>query len=423
VKWWRKGKPADDATNKHNESSKYTSKNPTNLEKYDCYSILGITHNASEEEIKRAYRRLALQYHPDRNKSPEATAIFTVIQIAYDTLIDPGKRRQYDSSIPALQSTQQTTIKVDLEGAFTEGYTMDDHAAISIKDSDEAIVFENSISIPIIWIQSHDGQKQYSIYTGVAFERMFRTIYKLMDPKEKLDDLEVMGTPELRAHFDARFWNRGQTNVSLYCYSSMSFTIINGLPYLYLHGARYHNINQEITPDFYAKLRDAIKGIIHAELEGTVEIPKEEIEPATLFQPIKHINELKLPPREVCVTFANICRIKSAQSAVEMLSKIYGVSPMKLVFQHRFPVNDMVCRDALAVYYADDMIAYFKPEGTSMRTILHEFYHHLVNCYGVKDMLDYQILPDPVTGYYARNEREERAANSYADTFLRRAVG
>lgn len=421
VKWRRGKKPTDD--DKREESSKYTPKTTTDLNKYDCYSILGITHNANDEEIKRAYRRLALQYHPDRNKSPEATAIFTVIQIAYDTLVDPSKRRRYDSTIPALGSSQQTTVKVNLEGAFTEGYAIDDHATISIKDSDEAIVFENSITVPTIWIHTHEGEKQYPIYTDVAFERLFRAIYKLMDPNETLQDLRVMGTPALRAHFDARFWNRGQTNVSLYCYSSMSFTIVNGLPYLYLHGAKYHNINHEITLDFYAKLRDAIGSIIHAELEGTVEIPKEEIEPATLFQPIKHISELKLPPREVCVTFANICRIKSAQSAVEMLSKIYGVLPLKLVFQHRFPVNDMVCRDALAVYYTDDMTAYFKPEGTSMRTILHEFYHHLVNCYGVKDMLDYQILPDPVTGYYARNEREESAANSYADTFLRRAIG
>jgi hypothetical protein len=154
-----------------------------------------------------------------------------------------------------------------------------------------------------------------------------------------------------------------------------------------------------------------------------VEIPKEEIEPNTLYSPIKHISDLKLPPREVCSIFANICRLKSAQKAVDMLSKIYGVPSMKTVFQHRFPVNDMVCRDAVAVYYSDGMTAYFKPEGTSMRTILHEFYHHLVSCYGVHEMLDYQILPDPVTGYYARNEREERAANSYADTFLRRAIG
>jgi hypothetical protein len=427
VKWWKgRRKAGDEPKEKKDEessSSRYERKDPTNLNKYDCYSILGITHNANDEEIKRAYRRLALQYHPDRNRSPEATAIFTVIQIAYDTLIDPGRRRQYDSTIPALGSVQQTTIKVELEGAFTEGQVMDDIAVISIKDSDEAIVFENSVTVPTIWIQTHGSQKQYSIYTDVAFERLFRIIYRLMDPKEKLDGLEVTGTPEMRAHFDARFWNRGQTNVSLYCYSSMSFTIINGLPYLYLHGARYHNASQEITLDFYAKLRDAISGIIHAELEGTVEVPKEEMEPTTLFQPVKHVSELKLPPREVCATFASICRIKSAQAAIDMLCKVYGVPPMKLVFQHRFPVNDMVCRDAIAVYYSDDMTAYFKPEGMSIRTMLHEFYHHLVSCYGARDMLDYQMIPDPVTGYYARNEREERAANSYAETFLRRAIG
>ena len=54
----------------------------------------------------------------------------------------------------------------------------------------------------------------------------------------------------------------------------------------------------------------------------------------------------------------------------------------------------MVCKDALAVYYPDGMTAYFRPEGTTMTTILHEFYHHLVNCYGAKDMLDYQIIPE-----------------------------
>lgn len=337
--------------------------------------------------------------------------------------MDSRKRRQYDSTIPALGATKQSKIKVVLEGAYTEGYGLDDHAAISVLDTDEAIVFENSITIPTIWIHSNGEHKQYVIFTDAAFERLFRAIYAIMSPNEKMDDLEVTGTPELRAHFDGRFWNRGQTNVSLYCYSSMSFTIIDGLPYLYLHGAKYHNAHHELTMDFYVKLRQAISDIIRAELKGTVEPPKEALEPATLFQPVKHINELRLPPREICDTFAILCRTKTAQAAVDMLSKVYGVPSMKTVFQHRFPVNDMVCRDALAVYYTDDMTAYFKPEGVSMVTILHEFYHHLVNCYGVKDMLDYQILPDPVTGYYARNEREERAADSYAQTFIRRVLG
>lgn len=88
-----------------------------------------------------------------------------------------------------------------------------------------------------------------------------------------------------------------------------------------------------------------------------------------------------------------IFAVVSAQKALEMLSKAYGVPEMKAVFQHRFPVNDMVCRDELAVYYSDDMTSYFKPGGTSIKTILHEFYDRLVNSYGVRDMLDIKFYP------------------------------
>ena len=392
-----------------------------NPDDYDCYSILGLTYNAEPDEIKRAYRRLALLYHPDRNKSEEATAIFTVVQMAYDTLMDAGKRRRYDSTIPALGSTMQTRVKVILEGAYTEGYALDDRASISLLGTDEAIVFENSITIPTIWVHSQSGHKQYSLFTETAFERLFRALYGIVDPKEKLKGLRVAGTPELRAHFDARFWNRGQTNVSLYCYSSMSFTIINGLPHFYLQGARYYNSDHQIDVEFFEKMKSSILSLVVAELQGgRVEPPPDATEQQTLFQPARQVLDLQLPPVEVCDRFAYLCRTKSAEAALEMLSKVYGVPTLRIVFQHRFPVNDMVCRDALAVYYADEMTSYFRPEGISMKTILHEFYHHLVHCYGVLDSLDYQIIPDPVTGYYARNEREEKAADSYANAFIRR---
>ncbi|MEM2236903.1 MAG: DnaJ domain-containing protein [Candidatus Caldarchaeum sp.] len=62
----------------------------------DYYEILGVPRNASKEEIKRAYRRLALQYHPDRNKSPDAEEKFKEISEAYAVLIDDEKRRLYD---------------------------------------------------------------------------------------------------------------------------------------------------------------------------------------------------------------------------------------------------------------------------------------------------------------------------------------
>jgi molecular chaperone DnaJ len=64
--------------------------------KKDYYEILGVPRNATKEEIKRAYRRLVLQYHPDRNKSPEAEEKFKEISEAYAVLSDDEKRRIYD---------------------------------------------------------------------------------------------------------------------------------------------------------------------------------------------------------------------------------------------------------------------------------------------------------------------------------------
>ncbi|OAG28309.1 DnaJ C-terminal domain-containing protein [Thermodesulfatator autotrophicus] len=63
----------------------------------DYYKILGVSRNATQEEIKKAYRRLALKYHPDRNRgNKEAEERFKEINEAYAVLSDPEKRRQYD---------------------------------------------------------------------------------------------------------------------------------------------------------------------------------------------------------------------------------------------------------------------------------------------------------------------------------------
>ena len=62
----------------------------------DYYEVLNVSKDASKEDIKKAYRKLALKYHPDRNKAPEAESRFKEISEAYAVLSDEEKRSQYD---------------------------------------------------------------------------------------------------------------------------------------------------------------------------------------------------------------------------------------------------------------------------------------------------------------------------------------
>ena len=64
----------------------------------DHYAVLGIASDASAEEVKRAYRRKALQFHPDRNAAAEAADRFRDVQEAYETLADASRRQAYDEN-------------------------------------------------------------------------------------------------------------------------------------------------------------------------------------------------------------------------------------------------------------------------------------------------------------------------------------
>ena len=65
--------------------------------KRDYYEVLGVAKNATEEEIKKAYRKKAIQYHPDKNPGDkEAEEKFKEAAEAYDILSNPEKRQRYD---------------------------------------------------------------------------------------------------------------------------------------------------------------------------------------------------------------------------------------------------------------------------------------------------------------------------------------
>src|SRR3990170_6824703 len=78
------------------------------MEYKDYYKILGVDRKASEDEIKRAYRKLALKYHPDRNPDDKnAEDKFKEINEAYQVLSDPQKRSRYDQLGESYQRWQQ----------------------------------------------------------------------------------------------------------------------------------------------------------------------------------------------------------------------------------------------------------------------------------------------------------------------------
>ena len=87
------------------------------------YSILGLTRNATQDEIKSAYRTLCLKYHPDRCKLQNATQMFQAIEEAYEVLSDDEKKRLFDASLDNETSEncqQQYSNNADDDEEFQE---------------------------------------------------------------------------------------------------------------------------------------------------------------------------------------------------------------------------------------------------------------------------------------------------------------
>ncbi len=91
------------------------------------YKTLGINTKATDADIKKAYKRLALMFHPDVNKSKDASAKFIEINEAYETLIDPQSRAGYDvaleESLSAPRHRQPRPFEFDNNIPYAEGVT------------------------------------------------------------------------------------------------------------------------------------------------------------------------------------------------------------------------------------------------------------------------------------------------------------
>src|SRR3546814_7843648 len=79
----------------------------------DPYTILGVARNASEADIKKAYRNLAKELHPDRNTdNPKAAEKFAQVTHAYDLLMDKDKRAQFDRRSEEHTSELQSLMRI-----------------------------------------------------------------------------------------------------------------------------------------------------------------------------------------------------------------------------------------------------------------------------------------------------------------------
>ena len=104
--------------------------------KFDYYAILGIKQDASADDIKRAYRRMAMKHHPDKNpNNPEAEAMFKLCAEAYEVLSDTDKRDTYDHyEHPKVKVKESATkVKPDFNSLFTDWLNDIDFSQVDLK--------------------------------------------------------------------------------------------------------------------------------------------------------------------------------------------------------------------------------------------------------------------------------------------------
>ncbi|XP_005106865.2 dnaJ homolog subfamily B member 12 [Aplysia californica] len=111
-----------DEADKENKHADYTADQLASVKRIneckDVYEVLELSKEFSDSELKKAYRKLALQMHPDKNKAPGATEAFKAIGKAYSILSDKEKRRQYDLYGPEMQPSRPSHDHGDFSHGF-----------------------------------------------------------------------------------------------------------------------------------------------------------------------------------------------------------------------------------------------------------------------------------------------------------------
>lgn len=144
----------------------------------DFYKILEIDKSATESEVKKAYKKLAFKYHPDKNKSPDAESKFRDISEAYDILMDADKRRMYDNfgyeavsgEMPQVNPLDlfQSLFNVDFtglgEGMHSNIFVFSDLSSMPFSQIKASMKYNIECSLDELY---HGTQKEFSITHSV----------------------------------------------------------------------------------------------------------------------------------------------------------------------------------------------------------------------------------------------------------------
>ncbi|UQB69958.1 J domain-containing protein [Epilithonimonas zeae] len=207
----------------------------------DYYYFLGIPQNASAEDIKKAYRKLSLKYHPDKNDNDEFFSDrFKEIKEAYETLMDDGRRKLYDQNLSSQQRNVKSILPPKIKNFSASKIRAIKGEEITIYwntyDADLVKIVPFGLEKPngerTIRIKEFDSQGKFQILLHATNTVLHKTIVQgititeLAESESTIDEKESLNNPSESFKKPAKKENQSKRLVSIFIFLALAAMII-----------------------------------------------------------------------------------------------------------------------------------------------------------------------------------------------------